>query len=184
MHVHSHALLSLLALALTTTACSRGGVSPGSVESAAQNDTVGSDDDCDPDSKDCPPPPAGACSQSTVGDGATCQQYADLKTQASEDCAALGGGLTDLQADAGSCPDGEASSAVSTCCLPATPSGPPPCTGSTVGDGTTCVDPATLHDEASAICAGTDTSLTYFYTSADGCDGDAVNIAKYLCCES
>src|SRR5262249_49931101 len=126
-----------------------------------------------------PPPPDPTCTGNVVGDGVTCVDPASLKLAASDACAAAGAVLTEYGDDNGGAGRAQSSIAEDVRCA-AQPAST--CTGNVVGDGMTCVDPASLKQAASDACAAAGLVLTDFFDDNGGVCGAEASIAKYLCC--
>jgi hypothetical protein len=135
--------------------------------------------------KDKDPGCGDVCVTELLGDGATCQLYTDIKTQAAAFCEAQARVLTNL-IPVTDCGDGSAASQVEvTCCSPAAPPPEPAnvCVGELLGDGVTCVSPADLKEQAHQVCEAQGLVLVDMSLSLD-CPDSFSTYAKVFCCES
>jgi hypothetical protein len=128
----------------------------------------------------CPPPPPDPCTYGELGDGSTCIDPSTLKQQVADACSQAGLEVSYLKAYQ-DCPGGASTKAYYGCCPPAPPPPPDPCTNNELGDGTTCVDPNTLKQQAADACSQAGLELSYLKSYQD-CPGGASTKAYYGCC--
>jgi hypothetical protein len=129
-----------------------------------------------------------ACVSASVGDGSTCIDYVDLKTNLHTLCEADGRVLVDLS-NLVECPNGDGVvQADYVCCAPTPPDpnqdpGPSSdgCIYEVLGDGTTCELASTLEAQATAICDAAGLLVNGFGTSND-CPNGGATYAKVACC--
>jgi len=164
----------LLSLALAGVACTSAPVEKGSAGAklstpVAEPPSAGCGDPSDP----------GACTWEVLGDGSTCLDPASVKQQASDACAAQGATLVSLTPVA-DCANGGSTVTDYECCV--SPQVPPdPCTWNVLGDGSTCLDPAAVNQQAADACAAQGATLSDVFPAAD-CAGGGSTVAKYACC--
>lgn len=128
------------------------------------------------------PPDDDACKTGTVSDGDQCVDPGQLKMLAFTACKMAMMDLVDLSFVPDDC-GGNARKASYTCCpIPPSPPSPMVCQGETIGDGTTCMDPAAMKDEAFYHCQNLGQMLVDLYPAADCPDGQST-IAKITCCK-
>jgi hypothetical protein len=130
------------------------------------------------------------CVSASVGDGSSCIDYIDLKTDLHELCQVDGRVLTDLS-NLVECPNGAGVvSADYVCCAPAPTDpnqdpnqapNPDGCLYQALGDGTTCETESTWEAQATAICAA-EGLLLHDMGVANDCANGGSSYAKLACC--
>ncbi len=170
----TEALLGALGI-LTIAACS-GTIDPGDSSGQGSLSSAKQPPGGDPVGGKTPSSPAVPCRSLTMGDGTTCLDFSTIKTRGAALCAS-NETLTSLQPGT-ACPGGALTAQIQ-CCVPSPEQHS--CTGKVLGDGTSCLDPATVGTSAVALCAATGTHVTEMYFGrSPGCT--LGTIAKILCC--
>lgn len=126
---------------------------------------------------------ASSCEAEALDFGDKCLDPGDLKEMAFELCDAKGLVLTGLDS-AASCGSGGVALAKVTCCPPGPPSPADPywaCKPVSAGDEITCVDPALLEKQLSALCASWSMSSAKVEVAVPCSDGSAAAV-EGLCC--
>ncbi|HMY18605.1 MAG TPA: hypothetical protein PKA58_19900 [Polyangium sp.] len=129
------------------------------------------------------PPDEDPCTTGTVSDGDQCVDPGQLKMLAYTACKMAMMDLVDLTYVSGDC-GWKTRQATYTCC-PYPPSPPVPpmlCQGEIIGDGTTCMDPAAMKDEAFYHCQNLGQTLVDITPAGDCADGQST-YAKIACCK-
>lgn len=175
---HVHALLSLVLLPLFAACAAPDSGSNRSALVAGETKPDG----CGGTPSD-PGEPA-ACFADAIGDGTTCLDPGDVKTEAFLACQDVGLELIDLYVDSGAC-GGQIAMAKYTCCPLPLPSDPPPdtnaCFDGEVGDGVACQSAADLKAQAIDACDAKGGALTDLWF-ADGCPDGESSKAGFSCC--
>lgn len=157
--------LAVAATVFATVACSVGPAG----ETGTNTGAISKDEPTPPADKPSPPDDGWAC---ITLEADVCAQP-DPKTLAAGVCGRLGAETHGFSSDAKGCHV--------TCCKPLPPP-PTACNWSAIGDGTSCIDYATIKTKAQAICDSTGASLTNVSMSND-CAGGA-RVTKVECCSA